>query len=121
MKMCKKQYIRALQDKDYDYYELLVDLGGITPKGAIFVHDKNDHDVGSVSEGCLKLCWDQKGDCYRGDIATIAGETVIFHAEFRKSSMFRLVQSSRKDKLIYIITKLEKELNVAKKSLMEYN
>jgi len=56
--------IRAFSDEKYDYYELMQDLGGIVPKGAIFVHDTDDTENGSIAEGCLKLCWTPNGNVY---------------------------------------------------------
>ena len=85
--------IRAFSDVHYDYYELQEDLAGIVPKGAIFVHDTDDHENGSPAHGCLKLCWTPDGNIYRGrNHIGICGGTVIFHAEFANTSMFKLVR-----------------------------
>ena len=81
--------IRAFSDERYDYYELMQDLGGIVPKGAIFIHDTDDTENGSITEGCLKLCWTPDGNVYLDRTNGICGGTVIFHAQFTKSDMFR--------------------------------
>lgn len=83
--------IRAFSLPQYDYYELLQDLGGVVPKGAIFVHDTDDDVNGSPAEGCLKLCWTPDGNVYYSSKTGVCGGTVIFHAAFRNSDMFRRV------------------------------
>ncbi len=99
--------IKAFSLPQYDYYELLQDLGGIVPKGAIFVHDTNDNVSGSPAEGCLKLCWTPDGDVYLGTKGGVCGGTVIFHAEFRKSDMFRKVKGTDSNIVEKAITCLE--------------
>lgn len=87
--------IRAFSLPQYDYYELLQDLGGIVPKGAIFVHDTDDIVNGSLAKGCLKLCWTPDGNIYNGAKTSICGGTVIFHAAFVDSNMFRKVTKGK--------------------------
>jgi hypothetical protein len=70
--------LRAFQH-GYDYYRLKKDCLGLK-QGAIFYHDKNDHTLGSIMEGCLKLAWDVDGNCNFGT----AGDTYILHASARK-------------------------------------
>ena len=83
---------RAFACRDCDYYELQEDLGELLSKGAIFVHDRNNCERGSIAEGCLLLCWTPEGNCYGGTgNCGLAGETVVFHADFAKSSLFRFV------------------------------
>lgn len=81
--------IRAFSDPKYDYYELQHDLCGVVPKGAIFVHDKDDTANGSIAEGCLKLCWTPDGNVYMGSQTGVGGGSVIFHAAFIETDMFR--------------------------------
>lgn len=114
--------MRAFSDEKYDYYELMKPLGldrnsgkYILPKGSIFVYDKDDNKLGSIAEGCLKLCWTPDGNCY----GTICGETVIFHASFKDSDMFSLVQSEREIRLKNLIIELENQLENAKEQLKE--
>lgn len=83
--------IRAFSDPRYEYYELTQDLGGILPRGAIFVHDTDDTVNGSPAEGCLKLCWTPDGNIYFGRNGGISGGTVILHAEFRRTDLFQKV------------------------------
>ena len=98
--------IRAFSDPQYDYYELQQDLGGVVPKGAIFYHDENDDTYGSISEGCLKLCWTPNGDTYR-----LCGGTIVLHASFTKSPMFKKVCSKvSEDELRELITPVYKWL-----------
>lgn len=89
-----KNGIRAFSDASYNYYELQTNLGGIVPKGAIFVHDPDDHVYGSIAEGCLKLCWTPDGNCYHTADHGICANTVIFHASFMDSPMFKKVESA---------------------------
>lgn len=115
----------AFSDKKYDYYELTQSLGRrdrggyLLPKGAIFVHDKFDNVLGSISSGCLKLCWTPKGNCYGG----LCAETVIFHAEFRNTDLFKLVKTDqvlRKiSNLQSHVKDLEQQLNDAKAELKQ--
>lgn len=103
-----KNSIRAFSDEKYDYYELTQDLGGIVPKGAIFVHDTEDTKNGSIAEGCLKLCWTPDGNVYKGRTTGVCGGTVIFHAQFTKSDMFRKVKSKNKSIAEKVIDVLER-------------
>lgn len=114
--------MRAFSNMKYDYYELTIPLGRsnyggqyILPKGSIFVHDKDDDKLGSTAQGCLKLCWTPDGNCY----GTICGDTVIFHASFKDSDLFRLVQSEKEMRLKNLIIDLENQLENAKKQLEE--
>lgn len=114
--------MRAFSNGKYDYYELMKPLGlskcgdeYILPKGAIFVHDKDDDKLGSAAQGCLKLCWKPDGNCY----GTICGETVIFHASFKDSDLFRKVQSEKEMKIKNLILDLENQLVNAQKQLEE--
>lgn len=88
--------MRAFEDNRYDYYKLLEPLGFycneyLIPDGAIFVHDTDDSDRGSISEGCLKLCWTPDGNCY----GSLCGDTVIFHAALRYTDLFEKVDTNR--------------------------
>jgi len=103
--------IRAFSDERYDYYELMQDLGGIVPKGAIFIHDTDDTENGSITEGCLKLCWTPDGNVYFDRTNGICGGTVIFHAQFTKSDMFRKVKSKNTSIAENVINILEKCIN----------
>lgn len=90
--------IRAFSDNRYDYYELTQSLGYgnkdyILPKGSIFIHDKNDSKLGSIAEGCLKLCWTPDGNCY----GSICGGAMMFHSAFINTDLFRLIQSSKEN------------------------
>lgn len=119
--------MKAFSDDRYDYYELTQPLGFykgnhckngyLIPKGAIFVHDTDDHVRGSIGDGCLKLCWTPDGNCY----GSLCSSTVIFHAEFKNTDLFRLVDSkaSKKEiaRLESIIDDLEAQLSKAKDSL----
>jgi hypothetical protein len=96
--MIEKNGIRAFSDDNYDYYELLVKFGKLE-KGAIFVHDPDDNMYGSLSRGCLKLCWTPDGNCYSG----LCANTVFLHYAFVEDasafdkSVFKLVQSAEKN------------------------
>lgn len=119
--------LRAFSDDRYDYYALTRSLGFnnsgygikdyVLPKGSVFVHDKNDSKLGSIGEGCLKLCWTQDGNTYGG----LCGETVIFHAIFKDTDLFKLVQSAKPvddiEKLKNTIENLKFELKKAEKEL----
>lgn len=120
--------VRAFSDKKYDYYKLTKSLGFndsgygieqyILPKGAIFYHDKDDSVRGSIAEGCLKNCWTPDGNCY----GCIGGDSMSFHASFRKTDLFELVQradDSKIDKLKNLIKDLEEKLQKAKEQLEE--
>ncbi len=117
--------LRAFSDKKYDYYELTQSLGlnnygiknYILPKGSIFVHDRNDNRLGSIGNGCLKLCWTPDGSCY-GDLC---GGSMMFHALFKNTDLFKLIQHSEEisevQKLENLITDLESQLKSAKGQL----
>jgi hypothetical protein len=77
---------RAFSDMNTDYYILQKDLGCLE-SGAVFYHDKSDSIRGSIGDGCLKLCWTPDGNCYGG----LCGNTVIFHAGFKYSNLFKKV------------------------------
>ena len=85
--------IRAFSDARYDYYELQKDLEGIVPAGAIFVHDTDDHQNGSLSNGCLKLCWTPDGNVYFGSRTGLAAGSVILHTAFIDTNLFRKIRS----------------------------
>lgn len=87
--------IRAFSDPRFDYYELQVDLANIVPKGAIFVHDTEDRENGSIADGCLKLCWTPDGNCYYSERLAgsgLCGGTVVFHSSFKDTTMFERVR-----------------------------
>lgn len=117
--------MRAFDNKRYDYYRLTRAIGlekgkgYLLPAGTIFVHDKDDSDLGSIADGCLKLCWTPDGSCY----GNLCGETVIFHSAFKRTDMFELVQSAsdfeKEEKLESLIQELEKQLQSAKDQLRE--
>lgn len=116
--------MRAFQDGRYDYYELTQSLGldnrrshYILPAGSIFYHDKHDSVKGSIGDGCLKLCWTPDGDCY----GRLCGDSMAFHAAFKNTDLFRLVQpESYADKINELkdtINTLERQLADAKEQL----
>lgn len=116
--------LRAFSDDRYDYYELTTSLGyvnnkeeWILPKGTIFVHDTDDHELGSISNGCLKLCWTPDGNTY----GSLCGGTVIFHAEFINTSLFELVKPKKDSEAIITLKKeisnLENTIEEIKKRL----
>jgi hypothetical protein len=51
-------------DKPMDAYILLKDMPRLDA-GTVFVHDKDDHEKGSIGCGCLKNAWDN-GNCQHG-------------------------------------------------------
>lgn len=90
--------VRAFADSQYDYYELTQSLGldnkngqYVLPAGSIFYHDKNDSIKGSIGDGCLKLCWTPDGNCY----GWICGDSMAFHASFKNTNLFKLVQPEK--------------------------
>lgn len=98
--------LRAFSDDRYDYYKLTTSLGHVNnkeewllPVGTIFVHDTDDHERGSISNGCLKLCWTPDGNTY----SSLCGGTVIFHADFINTSLFELVKPKKDTKAITIL------------------
>lgn len=108
--MVNKNGIRAFSDKNYDYYELTVNLGldekegnYLLPKGSIFVHDEDDCENGSTAQGCLKLCWTPDGNCY----GWLCANTVILHAAFKDTCMMRRVQSGERSKIKEFEEKIE--------------
>lgn len=110
--------MRAFENRGYDYYELTQPLGFdgrdyLIPDGAIFVHDKNDSIRGSIAEGCLKLCYTPDGQCY----GSLCGDTVVFHAHFRYSDLFKKVDIQKINELEELIINLENQLNEAKHRL----
>ena len=115
--------IRAFSNPKYDYYELTVDLEGLVPKGAIFVHDTDDSVRGSVAQGCLVLCWTPDGNCYFGNRGGLVGGSVVFHAEFRKTPMFKLAKASDTSKLAEIyaaINSAKQQISDLEKLVAEY-
>lgn len=100
--------IRAFSNPNYDYYKLMVDLEGLVPKGAIFVHDTDDSVRGSVAQGCLVLCWTPEGNCYCGSDGALVGGSVVFHAAFRKTPMFELTKASDTSKLEAIYSAIDR-------------
>lgn len=121
--------LRAFSDKRYDYYKLTKSLGFnnsgyglkqyVLPEGAIFVHDKEDSVKGSIGDGCLKLCWTPDGNTY----GWIAGGAMCFHASFKKTDLFELVQKAEDvekiEKLENFIDDLEKKLKDVREQLKE--
>jgi len=110
--MISKNGIRAFSDSRYDYYELMQDLGGIVPAGAIFVHDTDDTENGSIADGCLKLCWTPDGNCYYSKDAVCAN-TVVFHSLFKDSPMFKKcnqISNKQKEKILRKISDLEDKI-----------
>lgn len=69
--------IKAFSEPGYNYYRLKNDFGFLKA-GAIFYHDTDDQENGSIAEGCLKLCWKPDGGCY----SQLCGGTIILHADF---------------------------------------
>lgn len=83
--------VRAFSDPKYDYYKLLVPFGTLEP-GAIFYYDREDALFGSLSEGCVKLCWTADGDCYGG----INGGAIVLPASYRNvETLFKRCSSGR--------------------------
>ena len=112
--------MRAFENKDFDYYELTQPLGFsdgeyLVPDGAIFVHDKNDNVRGSIANGCLKLCWTPDGNCY----GCLCADTVVFHANFRMTDLFKKVDICKIYKLEEFIRNLENQLSEAKNELKQ--
>lgn len=112
--------MRAFEDKRFDYYELTQPLGFngkayLIPDGAIFVHDILDGVRGSLAEGCLKLCWTPDGGVY----GCLCADTIVFHAEFRNTDLFKKVDTHKIDKLEELICNLEKQLSEAKDELKQ--
>ena len=112
--------MRAFRDKNFDYYELMQPLGFngktyLVPDGAIFVHDTTDDVRGSIAEGCLKLCWTPDGNTY----GCLCADTIVFHARFRVTDLFRKVDTRKIDKLEELICNLEKQLSDAKNELQQ--
>jgi len=99
--------IRAFSNPKYDYYELTEDLAGLVPKGTIFVHDTDDSVRGSVAQGCLVSCWTPDGNCYKGERTSLAGGSVVFHAEFRNTPMFKKVAPLDQAKLKEIYSTID--------------
>ena len=112
--------MKAFEDKRFDYYELTQPLGFngkayLIPDGAIFVHDILDGVRGSLAEGCLKLCWTPDGGVY----GCLCADTIVFHAEFRNTDLFKKVDTHKIDKLEKLICNLEKQLSEAKDELKQ--
>lgn len=124
--MAIRRGIRAFSNPKYDYYELTKSIGGnylgraaeILPAGSIFVHDTDDHEQGSITEGCLKLCWNPDGNCY----GMLCANTVVLHAAFKDSDMFKIVRRGQKSKICELkdkIAKFENDLVELKDKLDE--
>lgn len=111
--------IKAFSNPEYDYYELQQDLAGLVPAGAIFVHDSNDHENGSIAKGCLKLCWTPEGGCYRGAKGSLCGGTIVFHADFKDTEMFKKVSFCKQEVnyILDLIKSLETGLDMVKKKI----
>lgn len=112
--------MRAFENKSFDYYELTQPLGFnnreyLVPDGAIFVHDPTDDVRGSLAQGCLKLCWTPDGGTY----GCLCADTVVFHADFRNTDLFKKVDVFKIDKLEELIYNLEKQLSDAKNELKQ--
>ena len=114
--------MRAFSDKRYDYYELTCDMGWnekreefLLPAGTIFVHDTDDHVNGSIAQGCLKNCWIPTGNTY----GKLSGGTVILHAYFKNTTMFRLIQEKETDEkqILNEITEIEQKLEKLRKMI----
>ena len=110
--------MRAFKDKKFDYYELTQPLGFtgkdyLIPDGAIFVHDTTDKVRGSLADGCLKLCWTPDGNCY----GRLCADTIVFHAYFKDTDLFKKVDTDKIDRLEDVINNLEKQLSEAKNEL----
>lgn len=111
--------LKAFVDERFDYYELTESIGflkhgvPLLPKGSVFVHDTGDEIKGSPAEGCLKLCWTPGGGCY----GSLCADSVIFHAEFRRSNLFKKVDSRKIQSLKQLIENLSKQLDEAKAEL----
>lgn len=112
--------MRAFEDKRFDYYELTQPLGFngkeyLIPDGAIFVHDTEDDVRGSIANGCLKLCWTPNGNTY----GCLCADTIVFHAAFSRTDLFRKVDTSKINRLEELICTLEKQLSDAKNELKQ--
>ena len=110
--------MRAFANNKYDYYELTQSLGFyknnyLIPDGAIFVHDRDDKVRGSIAEGCLKLCWTPDGNCY----GSLCADTIIFHADFRNTDLFKKVDTHKINELEELICNLERQLSEVKDEL----
>lgn len=115
--------VRAFSDPQYNYYELTKSLGleddgrYLLPAGSIFYHDKNDSVKGSIGAGCLKLCWTPDGNCY----GRICGDCMAFHASFKDTNLFKLVQPEKVNeeikKLKEIAIHLEYQLDDLKEKI----
>lgn len=109
--MISKNGTKAFSDDRYDYYELQQSLGGIVPKGAIFVHDEDDTENGSIANGCLKLCWTQEGNCFSGPNQVVCANTVVFHSSFKDSNLFKLTQRKKNKTILNRIENIIRELH----------
>lgn len=106
--------IRAYSNPKYNYYELTESIGCkylgkqeiLLPAGAIFVHDTDDREQGSIAEGCLKLCWTPDGNTY----GSLCANTVVLHAAFKDTAMFRLTKISKRNKLLDKIEYLKSKI-----------
>lgn len=111
--------IKAFSNPGYDYYELQQDLAGLVPAGAIFVHDTDDHENGSAANGCLKLCWTPEGSCYMGAKGSLCGGTIIFHAAFKDTELFKRVSFGKQEVrcILDLVASLESGLDMIKKKI----
>ena len=62
-----------------NYYELLKDIP-LAKAGTIFYYDPDDARLGSIGAGCLKLAWDEKGNC-QDTTCGLCADTIVFHAD----------------------------------------
>lgn len=107
-----KSYLRAFASPYHSYYFLQQELGGILPVGTVFVWDRFDNVRGSPAEGCLKLCWTSDGNCFRTSYSTgLCAESVVFHASFRKTPMFKLADNEI-EQLRSRVEALEKKVGI---------
>ena len=86
-------------EKGYDYYRLKKDCLGLKA-GATFYHDKDDHELGSIAQGCLKIAYDATGNCDYGP----CGDTYILHASaIRDTDFLELINIEDNDSFAKIL------------------
>lgn len=113
MKVVKFNLTMERQNK-MDKYRLLHDIP-CAKAGTIFVHDKEDTERGSNAEGCLKLAWDENGNCQN----SLCADTIVFHVQvIRNGEWFEKVTESKiRTRLTVAINSLEKALGELKEEL----